>query len=177
MFNNLFLTQINSVIILIILTVVAIILIIIWNYRNKIENNKNIKKEFEDLYLKINEDIRYSVSPKFIELSINTKDLIELAVEIWRIEKRIGDSLANLSDNQKTGMESSLRKIKTYLNKNDIEVIDYTKQNYNDGLNLDVLSIEKRAKSATSIIKETIEPTILCKGQVVKKAKVILQGK
>jgi hypothetical protein len=182
MFNNLLVTQDNSTVILLwILAVEAIILIVILGYRNIIENNKNKiknnKKEIEDLYLKIKEDIKYSVSPKFIDSSINTKDLIELAVEIWRIEKRIGDLLTNLSDSQKTGMESSIRKIRTYLTKNDIEIIDYTNQKYNEGLNLDVLSIEKKPRLVIPIIKETIEPTILCKGQVVKKAKVILQGK
>lgn len=182
MFSNLLITQDNSTLVLLwILAIEAIILIIILGYRNIIENNKNRiknnKKEIDDLYLKIKEDIKYSVSPQFIESSINTKYLIELAVEVWRIEKRIHDLLTNLSDSQKTGVESSLRKIREYLTKNDIEIIDYTKQNYNDGLNLDVLSIEKKAKLKTPIIKETIEPTILCKGQVVKKAKVILQSK
>lgn len=122
------------------------------------------------------EDVKHSITPQFIELSINTKDLIELAVEIWRVEKRIGDLLNNLSDNQKIGMESSLRKIKEYLTKNDIEIIDHTNQKYNNGLNVDVLLIEKKPKLAKSIIKETIEPTIIHKGQVVKKAKVILQS-
>lgn len=182
MFSNLLITQDNSTLVLLwILAIEAIILIIILGCRNIIENNKNKiknnKKEIDDLYIKIKEDIKYSVSPKFIESSINTKDLIELAVEVWRIEKRIGDLLTNLSDSQKVGMENSIRKIRAYLTKNDIEIIDYTKQKYNDGLNLDVLSIEKKAKLTTPIIKETIEPTILCKGQVIKKAKVILQGK
>lgn len=182
MFNTLLVTQDNSTVVLLwILAVEAIILIIILGYRNIIENNKNKiktnKKEIDDLYLKIKEDIKYSVSPKFIESSTNTKDLIELAIEVWRIEKRINGLLTNLSDNQKTGMENSLRKIRAYITKNDIEIIDYTNQKYNDGLNLDVLSIEKKPRLAIPIIKETIEPTILCKGQVVKKAKVILQGK
>lgn len=182
MFSNLLITQDNSTLVLLwILAIEAIILIIILGYRNIIENNKNRiknnKKEIDDLYIKIKEDIKYSVSPRFIESSINTKDLIELAVEVWRIEKKISDLLNNLSDNQKAGIENSLRKIKTYLTKNDIEIVDYTNQKYNDGLNLDVLSIEKKPRLAIPIIKETIEPTILCKGQVIKKAKVILQGK
>ncbi len=58
--------------------------------------------------------------------------------------------------------------------KYDIEIRDYTNQKFNEGLNLDILSVEKDPAIAEPMVKETVEPTILCKGQVVKKAKIIL---
>ena len=54
------------------------------------------------------------------------------------------------------------------------ELLDYTNQKFNDGLNLDILSVEKDPSLPAPIVKETIEPTILVKGQVVRKAKIIL---
>lgn len=131
----------------------------------------------DELYLKIKELINYSITPRFTELSPETKDVVDLAVEIWRIEQRLGKSLLKMSDNQKVGYESSLRKLKGYISKYDIEVIDYTGKTYNDGLNLEILSVEKQPKFESLIIKETIEPTVLLKGQVIKIAKIILQGK
>jgi hypothetical protein len=64
--------------------------------------------------------------------------------------------------------------LKKYISNYDVEIVDYTNQKFNDGLNLDVLSVEKDPAVASPTVKETVEPTILVKGQVVKKAKIIL---
>jgi hypothetical protein len=64
--------------------------------------------------------------------------------------------------------------MKRFLDKNDIDVIDYTNKKYNEGLNLDVLAVEKDSNLKEAIIKETHEPAITLKGKIVKKAKVIL---
>ena len=63
---------------------------------------------------------------------------------------------------------------KKYLEKYDVSVISYTNQKYNEGLNLDILSIESDSNIFEPTIKETVEPTVMCKGQIIKKAKVIL---
>jgi SepF-like predicted cell division protein (DUF552 family) len=44
-------------------------------------------------------------------------------------------------------------------------------------MNLDILSIEKDPSISESVIKETHEPAVLHKGQVVKKAKVVVLEK
>jgi len=112
------------------------------------------------------EEIRFSIQPKVIEMSLSVEALVELAIEVWRIEQRLAKASSGLNDIQ--------RKLRRYLEKYDIEIRDYTNQKFNEGLNLDVLSIEKDPAVTDPIVKETIEPTIMCKGQVVKKAKIIL---
>ena len=67
-----------------------------------------------------------------------------------------------------------MNKLKRYIANYDVEIVDYTNQKFNDGLNLDVLSVEKDPSITVPTVKETVEPTILVKGQVVKKAKIIL---
>ena len=74
-------------------------------------------------------------------------------------------------------MENSIQKLKRYLEKYDVEILDYKNQKFNEGLNLDVLSVEKDSSIQEPQIKETIEPTIMLKGQVIRKAKVILLTK
>jgi hypothetical protein len=74
-------------------------------------------------------------------------------------------------------LNNSIQKIKRYLDKNDIEIVDHTNQKFNEGRNLDVLAVEKSLDISESIIKETKEPTILHKNQVVHKAKVIILEK
>ncbi|MCX6757237.1 MAG: hypothetical protein NTW35_03815 [Candidatus Nomurabacteria bacterium] len=143
---------------------------------NKRKNRSGIDK-FEELHKKIREDIKFAISPKFIELSMGVNELVDLAVEIWRIEQRIIKVTDILPENQKKGLENSISKLKRYISNYDIEVIEYTNQKFNDGLNLDILSVEKDPNIEISIVKETVEPTVLVKGQVVKKAKVILLSK
>lgn len=136
--------------------------------------NKILKNSSEQLYLKIKELIAFSVSPKFIEISQSVNNLTELAIEIWRIEQKITKSASSLPENQQKGLETSIQKLKRYLERQDIEIVDYTGKKFNDGLNLDVLSVEKDPSIPESIVRETVEPTVMHNGQVIKKAKVIL---
>jgi hypothetical protein len=130
--------------------------------------------KFDELYKKISEEIKYAVAPKSINLSVSVTELVDLATEVWRIEQRLTKVTDILPENQRKGLENSVHKLKRYISNYDIEIVDYTNQKFNDGLNLDVLSVEKDQSVTTPTVKETIEPTILVKGQVVKKAKIIL---
>jgi molecular chaperone GrpE (heat shock protein) len=130
--------------------------------------------EFENLFLKIREEIKSAVTPKFMSVSIEANEITDLAVEIWRIEQRIAKSASSLPENQLKGLENSIQKMRRYLEKYDIEIIDYKNHKYNDGLNLDILSVEKDPSLPEPMIKETVEPTIMLKGQVIRKAKIIL---
>ncbi|MDO8512425.1 MAG: nucleotide exchange factor GrpE [bacterium] len=149
---------------------VALLLLVYLNKNRK----DNLSLKLDELYAKIKEDIKFSVAPKHMELSIGVNELMDLAVEVWRIEQRVAKSASNLQENQFKGLENSVQKLKRYLAKYDIEIVDYKNQKYNDGLNLDILSVEKDPTLPEPMVKETIEPTIMCKGQVVRKAKIIL---
>lgn len=152
--------------------------------KNITNSDKGMKKMQEEIMgelsmisSKISEtqkDIHEVVAPKFLNVSIQVKDLIELSIEIWRLENRLNKVVIGLEDNQKEALLNSIQKLKRYTEKNDIEVVDHTNQKFNDGRNLDVLAVEKSQNISDSIIKETKEPTVLCKGQVVSKGKVIV---
>jgi hypothetical protein len=130
------------------------------------------------LFFKLtNKNIRESVQSRFLEISPSTQSLIELAVEVWRIEKRLAKATESLSGDQNKAFENSTAKLRRFLDKNDITFTDYTDQKYNEGMNLDILSIEKDPSISESVIKETHEPAVLHKGQVVKKAKVVVLEK
>ncbi|MBP9781071.1 hypothetical protein KBC89_00255 [Candidatus Woesebacteria bacterium] len=132
--------------------------------------------KFDELYKKISNEIKYAVAPKSIMLNVNANDLVDLATEVWRIEQRLAKVVDIFPENKRKGLENSVNKLKRYILKYDIEIVDYTNQKYNDGLNLEVLSIEKDSNLTEPIVKETIEPTILVKGQVVRKAKIVLSS-
>jgi len=174
MLNNM-LENLNIVIPLIIFFLIDIFLFIIFLIKYK--QHINISKKIDEIYSKIHNDINFAVVPNSINLSPSTDDFIQFAIEVWRIEQRITKIQSILPENQKKGIENSTKKLRRYFEKYDIEIRDYTNQKFNDGLNLDVLSVEKKPNIAESIIKETIEPTIMYRGQVVRKAKIIVLTK
>jgi len=147
----------------------------------KLQTEEDFKQEILNNISKIlvevaetRKDIESSVTPKFLEVSPQVKDLIELSIEIWRLESRLNKILPTLQENQKETITNSVQKIKRYLEKNDIGLEDYTNHKFNEGRNLDILAVEKDSKIVEPIIKETKEPTVLFKGQVVRKGKVII---
>ncbi|MFP4539375.1 MAG: hypothetical protein ACLFNN_00380 [Candidatus Paceibacterota bacterium] len=128
-------------------------------------------QKLDQLHTKIQSDIKTFVVPNFISLAPNTDDFIQFAIEIWRLEQRITKTKDSLLENQHRSLANSVEKMKRYLDKYDIAIVDYTGQKFNDGLNLDVLS--GKVDNGV-IIQETVEPTIMYRGQVVRKAKIIL---
>jgi molecular chaperone GrpE (heat shock protein) len=154
---------------LVVLVVISIILLI-----KRTPQDSGQSGKFDEFYKKISEEIKYAVAPKSINITTSVAELIELATEVWRVEQRLAKVSEALPENQRKGLENSVNKFKRYIANYDIEVVDYTGHKFNDGLNLDVLSIEKDSAVVAPTVKETVEPTILVKGQVVKKAKVIL---
>lgn len=169
--NNLFT---NSIVIAIAVAGVLLILAFLYLLSRKGVRQSRGSDKFEELFLKVKEEIKSAVAPKFVTVAIEANEITDLAVEIWRIEQRIAKFVSSLPENQFRGLENSIQKMKRYLEKYDIEVVDYKNTKYNDGLNLDILSVEKDLTLPESIVKETVEPTIMIKGQVVRKAKVIL---
>lgn len=136
-----------------------------------------VAKKLSRRLLFLHKHISDSVQSKFIDVSPSTQSLVEAAIEVWRLEKRISKVSKDLSEDQNKAFENSITKLNRFLDKNDITVADYTDQKYNEGLNLDVLSIDKDKNVTESIIKETHEPAVFHKGQLIKKAKVVVLEK
>lgn len=125
----------------------------------------------------VRKDIKYSITPNFVEISVQSSDLVELAIELWRLERRLAKVLSALPEDQRESINNSVQKLKRYLDKNDIEILDHTGQKYDEGQNLEILAVEKDPNVPEPMIKETKEPTILYKGQVIHIGKVITVSK
>jgi len=161
---------INPLIILLIINTLTLLGVIFLTLRTSIKSNG---ENYEELYRRIKNDIKFTFEPMG-EVPVGVEEIIELAAEVWKIEQRILKANDALPEIHQKGLSSSLGRLKNYLNKYDIEIKDYTGQKYNDGLNFDVLSREQDPSLEFPIVKETVEPTIICRGRVVKRAKVIL---
>ncbi|OGL22242.1 hypothetical protein A2707_02835 [Candidatus Saccharibacteria bacterium RIFCSPHIGHO2_01_FULL_45_15] len=110
-------------------------------------------------------------------LIVQTQDLIDLAVEFWRLEKRFKKIEDKLSEDENKAFRNSVEKLGRFVKKNHLEVIDYTGQTYNDGMNLDILASEKDSQLEQDIIFETHEPAVSHNGVLIRKAKVIIHEK
>lgn len=151
----------------------AVILLVLQN-----KYLKYILRRLDKSEADLKEEIRTSVQTKFLEASMEAKDLIDLAIEIWRIDQRLNKAMEKLQENNRKALEISMQKLKRFIDKYDLEVRDYTGQKYNTGLSaVDVVSVEKDKSTIEDTVKETLEPAVLLRGQVVKKAKVILLSK
>jgi len=79
--NNLIPTNLNSIILVLAITLVVFLGLVTLFLRKRKPLETHDK--FEELYEKISTDIKYAVSPKFVELSLGVNDLVDLAVEVW----------------------------------------------------------------------------------------------
>jgi len=142
--------------------------------------SNQFKKDFSEIKTQIkgiHKEIQSPVIPKFLDISPKLKDVIELSIEVWKMENRVQKLLIDSEEGQKEFFENSFNKIKRYLGKQDIEILGHNLQKFNEGLNVEVLSVESSQEIDETIIKETVEPTVLHKGQVVRKGKVIVLEK
>jgi hypothetical protein len=142
-----------------------------------ISDNNYLKKLVNQYHGEIQKVIESEKIQKVINEPIATKDLMNLGIDVWRMEQRVNKIMKTMPGTSQDLMKNSIQKIKRYLDKNDIEIVDYTNQKFNEGRNLDILAVEKSSNILESIIKETKEPTILHKNQVVNKGKVIILEK
>lgn len=142
--------------------------------RPLLTEKENASAKFDEVYLKIRDDIKFAVAPNFINLSPSTDDFVQFAIETWRLKQRVAKIESQLPEGHKKGLENSVEKLNRYFEKYDIEVVDYTDKKFNEGLNLDVLSVENDPTVTEPKVKETVEPTVMYRGQVIRKAKIIV---
>lgn len=121
--------------------------------------------------------IKQSVLPKSLAILPPTNDIADLAIESWRLEKRLSKIEDKLTADENKALQNSVEKLKRFVQKNDIEVTDYAGQVYNEGMNLDILASEKDPELKQSVIFETHEPAVTHKGILIRKAKVIIHEK
>lgn len=164
------LLQTNAIILTLLILVIFLIIIICLLSKHTTSTLARIDKLSKDLRSEIQDSIR----PKFLEVSPAAEEMIALATEIWRFEQKFNKLEDQPSESYIKSTKHSIEKFKRYLAKYDIEIIDYTGQKFNDGLNVEILNTESNQSVQNAYIKETFEPAIMLRGTLIKRAKVIL---
>ena len=128
-------------------------------------------------FAKTERQIKCSIEPKSLDILPSAKNMIDLAVERWKLDKRVKNISGKLSDDEKKLLGNSLDRLKRFLQVNDIKTEDYEGLVYNEGMNVKVMHVEKEHNVPRSIIGETIKPAIGRKGVLVSQAEVVIYEK
>ena len=128
-------------------------------------------------FAKTERQIKRSIEPKSLDILPSAKNMIDLAVELWKLDKRMKNISGKLSDDEKKLLGNSLDRLKRFLQVNDIKTEDYEGLVYNEGMNVKVMHVEKEHNVPRSIIGETIKPAIGRKGVLVSQAEVVIYEK
>jgi len=113
------------------------------------------------------------------ELTFFIDFISSLAIEIWRLEKRIEKVKGDMTKGEKSGIASisdQIQRVKDVLKKQEVEICEHTGTIYNDGLSLKVLHIEEidGLPEGKMQIIETIKPSVYLKGKVIFLGEVIV---
>jgi hypothetical protein len=107
-----------------------------------------------------------------IRVDLENDDLIQLAINIWRLEKGIKDLKLD-NESQKKKLDSAIRKAKEWLAKRGITVNDYTGLNP-QGISkvIEVISITDKIGDSQPHISNTIRPEVRINSVTVLKSRV-----
>ena len=107
--------------------------------------------------------------------NIDINKLINLSVDIWRLEEKISkiDYLKE-QDNEKISV--SLDRLKKFIKDLDIELKWFSWEKYSEEINFYELKAveDTNIENLNNIIKETIEPAIIVNWEILKQASVIV---
>ena len=102
-----------------------------------------------------------------------------LAIEFWRLEKRLEKEKESLSQDKERGANSvfdQIQRIKDVFKKQEIEVKEHKGDKYNDGMSVKALHFEEmdNLPEGEMRIIETIKPSVYFKGTVIFHGEVIV---
>lgn len=113
------------------------------------------------------------------ELTIFMDFVSSLAIEIWRLGKRVQREKEDIAKGGSLGFASivdQMQRIKDVFKKQEIDISEHTGETYNDGLSLKVLHVEEMngIPIGKMQIIETIKPSVYLKGKVIFLGEVIV---
>ncbi len=120
------------------------------------------------------DNIRRIIVEKYVPFDPQIDKLVGLAGDYWRLQNNVERIDSKLDDSERRRLYNSLNRIKTYLEANDIEVQDFTGRQYSDGMNVNLISVEKQANIDKPTVIETRRPQISYTGIIRQRSDVIV---
>ena len=95
-----------------------------------------------------------------------------VAVETWRLGRRVARLRASLGEDASRPVADSLQRLEDLLQEHDIVIRVHDGERYNDGMSVEVIHIREQADPL--FVVETVSPTVLHCGRIVRNAQVVL---
>ena len=107
-------------------------------------------------------------------VAVSSESIYALYSEIWRLEQLAEVLIDRI---QSASVRRIARQIRAGLAEIDVEMVDYTGRPYDPGMVPEVLDVQlvEGAAKVGDIVTETIEPTLLWRGQVVRRGQIVVQ--
>ncbi len=106
--------------------------------------------------------------------------VVEMAIEFWRLEKRLGKMKAALALSESQALFDQIQRIQRVFEKYQVEIRDPKGEIYTDGCSLKPIYIQDVEDLPAGVCRviETIKPSIFSCGVVIFQGEVIVgQGK
>ena len=107
--------------------------------------------------------------------NIDINKLINLSVDIWRLEEKIS-KIDYLKENDNEKIYVSLDRLKKFIKNINIELKSFSWEKYSEDINFYELKAveDTNTENLNNIIKETIEPAIIINWEILKQASIIV---
>ncbi|MCA1592251.1 MAG: hypothetical protein LC754_06295 [Acidobacteria bacterium] len=110
--------------------------------------------------------------PQTLEVPLSS--LVELAIECWRLERRLNNPTG---DHSISHARHAARRLNKFLEERELSVLDLAGRGHEPGLALDVLDVieDESLPQGTEIIEEMVAPIVLWRGAVVRYGQAIIK--
>jgi hypothetical protein len=100
---------------------------------------------------------------------------VRVAEEVWRLRRRLDRAFEQVGTDVLQGVNDSTSRLSTILSDYRVEVLDHAGESYDEGRRLTVLHVDGQPSDGQRLwIAETVSPTILFDGKILKEGQVML---
>jgi hypothetical protein len=105
--------------------------------------------------------------------------LVKLATEYWRLLKLTERALVDMQAQQTASLAAQLRyslnRLQTICSEGGLRLITYDREVYEPNLPVTIANDDEASYYKNAVVDRTVEPTIICDGQVAAMGKVFLK--
>lgn len=106
--------------------------------------------------------------------------LAALAVENWKLQATLGRSVTDLAEEKRARVEAQLRysrgQLERILAEADVSLITFDGEEFSAELPVSPVNAEDFEGAEVTFVDQTLEPTVIAAGSVIRVGRVLLRG-
>lgn len=101
------------------------------------------------------------------------ENLTRVANATWMLKKWMNENEVS----KKIKIKKALLELDTFLNENNVEIVDLCGKEYDPGLNCHVMNEDYDEEASSNMIAEMVQPIVYREGKLIQYGKVLLEDK